>query len=70
MLGLEPEFLGLANTVENIESDMEKVLVNNDKGNLLVSDHLLIRKDSRTDGSIFPTEPSSDMSVQIVALPG
>ena len=70
MLGLEPEFFGFANTVENIESVMKKVLVDNDKGNLLVSDHLLIRKESRADGSILPTEPSSDMSVQSVALPG
>ncbi len=70
VLGLEIEYLGFASIVENIASDMRKLLVNNGTKEIRAGDRLLIREVSSIDATIFPTEPSADMSGQIVAFLG
>ena len=70
MLGVEIEYLGFASIVENIAPDMKKLLVNNGTKEIRVGDRLLIREESSIDATIFPTEPSADMSGQIVAFLG
>ncbi|MFT7471853.1 MAG: hypothetical protein ACI8XU_001749 [Kiritimatiellia bacterium] len=70
VLGLETEYLGFASIVENVASDMRRLLVNNGTKEIRVGDRLLIREESSIDATIFPTEPSSDMSGQIVAFLG
>ena len=49
---------------------MKKLLVNNGTKEIRVGDRLLIREESSIDATIFPTEPSADMSGQIVAFLG
>jgi LysM repeat protein len=70
VLGLEIEYLGFASIVENIAPDMRKLLVNNGTKEIRAGDRLLIREVSRIDATIFPTEPSADMSGQIIAFLG
>jgi len=70
LLGLEVEYLGFASIVENIASDMRKLLVNNGAKEIRVGDRLLIRAESSINATIFPTEPSVEMSGQIVAFLG
>jgi len=70
VLGLEIEYLGFASIVENIAPDMRKLLVNNGTKEIRAGDRLLTREVSRIDATIFPTEPSADMSGQIIAFLG
>jgi hypothetical protein len=70
VLGLETEYLGFASIVENIEPDMKRLLVNNGTKEIRVGDRLLIKEESSIDATIFPSEPSVDMSGQIVAFLG
>jgi LysM repeat protein len=70
VLGLEVEYLGFASIVENIAPDMKKLLVNNGTKEIRAGDRLLIREESSIDATIFPTEPSAEMSGQIVAFLG
>jgi len=70
VLGLEIEYMGFASIVENISPDMRKLLVNNGTKEIRVGDRLLIREESSIDATIFPTEPSAQMSGQIVAFLG
>jgi len=70
VLGIEIEYLGFASIIENIAPDMRKLLVNNGTKEIQVGDRLLVREASRIDATIFPTEPSADMSGQIVAFLG
>ena len=70
VLGLEIEYLGFASIVENIAPDMRKLLVNNGTKEIRAGDRLLIREVSSIDATIFPTEPSADVSGQIVAFLG
>ena len=70
VLGLETEYLGFASIVENVASDMRRLLVNNGAREIRVGDRLLIREESSINATIFPTEPSSDLSGQIVAFLG
>lgn len=70
VLGLEVEYLGFASIVDNTASDMRKLLVNNGTKEIRAGDRLLIREESSIDATIFPTEPSADMSGQIVAFLG
>ena len=67
---LETEYLGIASIVENIASDMKKLLTNCGTREIRVGDRLLIREESIIDAAIFPTELSSYMSGQIVSFPG
>ena len=62
VLGLETEYLGFGSIVENVAFDMRKLLVNNGNNMIRVSDRLLTREESSIDATIFPTEPSVDMS--------
>ena len=68
--GLETEYLGFGSIVENVASDMRKLLVNNGTKMIRVSDRLLTREESSIDATIFPTEPSVDISGQIAAFLG
>jgi hypothetical protein len=70
VLGLETKYLDIASIVETIASDMKKLLANCGTKEIRVGDRLLIREESIIDASIFPTEPSSYMSGQIVSFPG
>ncbi len=70
VLGLEVEYLGFASIVENVAPDMRKLLINNGTKEIQVGDRLLIREESSIDATIFPTEPSAEMSGQIVAFLG
>ena len=49
---------------------MRKLLINNGTNIIRVGDRLLTREESSIDATIFPTEPSVDMSGQIVAFLG
>jgi len=49
---------------------MRKLIINNGTKEIQVGDRLLIRDVSSIDATIFPTEPSADMSGQIVAFLG
>ena len=49
---------------------MRKLIINNGTKEVQVGDRLLIRDVSSIDATIFPTEPSADMSGQIVAFLG
>lgn len=69
-LGVEIEYLGLASIMENVAPDMKKLLINNGIKEIRVGDRLLIREESSLNSTIFPTEPSADMSGQIVAFLG
>ena len=44
VLGLETEYLGFGSIVENVASDMRKLLVNNGNNMIRVSDRLLTRE--------------------------
>lgn len=44
VLGLETEYLGFGSIVENVVSDMRKLLVNNGTNIIQVSDRLLTRE--------------------------
>lgn len=70
VLGIEVEYLGFASIIEIIAPDMRKLIINNGTKEILVGDRLLIREVSSIDVTIFPTEPSADMSGQIVAFLG
>ena len=70
VLGLEAEYLGFASIIENVESDMRKLLINNSAKEIRVGDRLLIREVASIDATIFPTEPSENMSGKIVAFLG
>ena len=70
VLGIEIEYLGFASIIENIAPDMRRLIVNNGTKEIQVGDRLLIREVSSIDATIFPTEPSADMSGQIVAFLG
>lgn len=70
ILGLEIEYLGFASIIENTAPDMRKLLVNNGTKEIRAGDRLLIREESSIDATIFPTEPSAEMSGQIVAFLG
>jgi len=70
VLGLEIEYLGFASIVENVSSDLKKLLVNNGTKEIQVGDRLLIREESSIDATIFPTEPATEMSGRIVAFLG
>ena len=49
---------------------MRKLIINNGTKEIRVGDRLLIREVSSIDATTFPTEPSADMSGQIVAFLG
>ncbi|PCJ27727.1 MAG: hypothetical protein COA96_02435 [SAR86 cluster bacterium] len=68
ILGLELEYLGFASITENVAPDVRKMLVNNSALEIRVGDRLLIREETRINTTIFPTEPSSQMSGQIIAF--
>lgn len=70
VLGLEVEYLGFASIVENIAPDMRRLLVNNGTKEIRAGDRLLIREESSINATIFPTEPSEEISGQIVAFLG
>lgn len=70
ILGLEVEYMGFASIVENIAPDLRKLLVNNGTKEIRAGDRLLIREESSIDSTIFPTEPSVEVSGQIVAFLG
>ena len=70
VLGIEVGYLGFASIIEIIAPDMRKLIINNGTKEILVGDRLLIREVSSIDVTIFPTEPSADMSGQIVAFLG
>lgn len=70
VLGLEIEYLGFASIVEDVSSDLKKLLVNNGTKEIQVGDRLLIREESSIDATIFPTEPVAEMSGRIVAFLG
>ena len=70
MLGVEIEYLGFASILENVAPDMKRLVVNNGIKEIRVGDRLLIREESSINSTIFPTEPSADMSGQIVAFLG
>jgi len=70
VLGLEVEYLGFASIIENIAPDMRKLLVNNSAKEIRAGDRLLIREESSINATIFPTEPSTELSGQIVAFLG
>ena len=70
VLGIEVEYLGFASIIEIIAPDMRKLIINNGTKEVQVGDRLLIRDVSSIDATIFPTEPSADMSGQIVAFLG
>ncbi len=68
--GLEVEYLGFASIIENLASDIRKMLVNNSSKGIRVGDRLLIREASNIGATIFPTEPAARLSGQIVAFLG
>ena len=70
VLGIEVEYLGFASIIEIIAPDMRKLIINNGTKEIRVGDRLLIREVSSIDATTFPTEPSADMSGQIVAFLG
>ena len=70
VLGIEVEYLGFASIIEIIAPDMRKLIINNGTKEIQVGDRLLIREVSSIDATTFPTEPSADMSGQIVAFLG
>ena len=70
VLGIEVEYLGFASIIEIIAPDMRKLIINNGTKEVQVGDRLLIRDVSSIDATIFPAEPSADMSGQIVAFLG
>lgn len=70
VLGVEVEYLGFASIVENTGPDLKKLLINNGTKEIRVGDRLLIREESKIDATIFPTEPSVEMSGQILAFMG
>lgn len=69
-LGLELEYLGFASISENEAVDLNRMLINNSSKEIRVGDRLLIREQSRIDATIFPTEPSADLSGRIIAFLG
>ena len=70
VLGIEVEYIGFASIIEIIAPDMRKLIINNGTKEIRVGDRLLIREVSSIDATTFPTEPSADMSGQIVAFLG
>ena len=70
VLGVEIEYLGFAGIVENTSPDLKKLLVNNGTKKIRVGDRLLIREESSINATTFPTEPSAEMSGQIIAFLG
>jgi len=69
-LGTEVEYLGFASITENVAPDMRKLLINNGTKEIRVCDRLLTREVSTIDATIFPTEPTAEMSGQIIAFMG
>jgi len=69
-LGTEVEYLGFASITENVAPDMRKLLINNGTKEIRVGDRLLTREVSTIDATIFPTEPTAEMSGQIIAFMG
>jgi hypothetical protein len=61
-LGTEVEYLGFASITENVAPDMRKLLINNGTKEIRVCDRLLTREVSTIDATIFPTEPTAEMS--------
>ena len=60
---------GFARIVENIASDMKKLLVSNGIKEIRVGDWLLVREESSINATIYLTKLSFDMSGHIVAFP-
>ena len=60
---------GFASIVENIASDMKKLLVSNGIKEIRVGDCLLVREEYSINATIYPTKLSSDMSGHIMAFP-
>ena len=69
-LGLELEYLGFASIAESVSADLKRILINNSSNEIQVGDRLLIREQSRIDTTIFPTQPSSNLSGRIIAFLG
>lgn len=69
-LGMELEYLGFASIAENESVDLKRMLINNSSKEIRVGDRLLIREQSRIDATIFPTEPSANLSGRIIAFLG
>lgn len=69
-LGLEVEYLGFASIAENESADLKRLVINNSYKEIRVSDRLLIREQARIDATIFPTEPSANLSGHIIAFLG
>lgn len=69
-LGLELEYLGFASISENESVDLKRMLINNSSKEIRVGDRLLIREQSSIDATIFPTEPTSELSGRIIAFLG
>jgi hypothetical protein len=69
-LGIEIVYVGFATITEIEGPDLRRMLINNSSNEIRVGDRLLIREQSRINPTIFPTEPSSDISGQIVAFLG
>jgi hypothetical protein len=68
ILGVEFEYLGFASIVESQLSDLKKLLINNSGKEIRVGDRLLIRKQTRLGSTIFPENPSSEVSGMIIDL--
>lgn len=67
-LGIELETVGYARVVSIEADDLKKLVINSSKREILVGDRLLIREDLRLDSTIYPSEPSSDIDGQIIAM--
>ena len=67
-LGIEFEYLGFASITESESVDLKKLVINNSSKEIRVGDRLLIREESRIGATIFPVEPSTEVSGQIIDL--
>jgi len=65
---IEAEYLGFATIAETSDDGINKLLINASAKEIRVGDRLLIREQSSIGATIFPTEPASDVSGEIVAF--
>ena len=70
LIGIEVEYVGFASIAAVESAELRRLSINNSAKEIRVGDRLLVRGETTTGATIFPTEPALDIEGRIVAFLG
>lgn len=67
-MGVELETVGFATIIRTESEDIKKMIINSSNREVKVGDRLLVREETRLEPTIYPTEPSNEISANILSM--